>query len=191
VDYRGVKALQGNLKDLNRKNHDKLLRVLKKRGFTAPLLLWRDPKDGVLYLLDGTQRQRTMLAGNMNDEGSYCVPYVLIPGASAKEAKEQLLELTSSYGKLTIEGLEEFAFDMKLEDLDVAFDAIDLDKYLDSDPLITDDKDGDVEQAKTPSNGAKVKRYTSDQLRQLAKDYHPHIEETLVEFVDWLDQHGS
>lgn len=191
IDYRSVRPLQGTLKDLTKANYKKLLSALKKRGFTVPLMLWRNIKDGEFYLLDGHQRQRVMLAENLNDDGSYLVPYIEIPATSEQEAKEQLLEIASQYGTITIEGLEEFAFDMKLEDLDVAFDAIDLDKYLDSDPLITNDKDGDVEQAKAPSNGAKVKRYTSDQLRQLAKDYHPHIEETLVEFVDWLDQHGS
>jgi hypothetical protein len=38
IDYRTLKPLQGNLKDLDKINHDKLLRVLKKRGFTTPFL---------------------------------------------------------------------------------------------------------------------------------------------------------
>jgi hypothetical protein len=34
IDYRKVQAFQGNLKDA--KDHEKLLRVLQKRGFDIP-----------------------------------------------------------------------------------------------------------------------------------------------------------
>ena len=131
IDYRTVKPLQGNLKDLDQKNHDRLLRVLNKRGFTTPIFIWKNPEDSELYLLDGHQRQRVMQKNDLNDNGNYLVPYALIPGATEQEAKEQLLEITSQYGHLTMEGLDEFAFDIDLTELDVHFDALDLDKFLD------------------------------------------------------------
>lgn len=131
IDYRTIKPLQGNLKDLDQKNHDRLLRVLNKRGFTTPVFIWKNPEDSELYLLDGHQRQRVMQKNDLNDNGNYEVPYALIPGATEQEAKEQLLEITSQYGHMTMEGLDEFAFDLDLTELDVHFDALDLDKFLD------------------------------------------------------------
>lgn len=143
IDFRTAKPLQGNLKDLSKDNHDKLLKVLNKRGFTTPLFVWCSPKKlsaldaeqieaDTLYLMDGHQRSRVMLANDLNDNGSYEVPYVLVPAKNLKEAKEQLLEITSQYGHMTVEGLDEFAFDLDLSELDINFDAIDMDKLIDS-----------------------------------------------------------
>jgi len=72
-----------------------------------------------------------MQKNDLSDNGNYEVPYALIPGATEQEAKEQLLEITSQYGHMTMEGLDEFAFDLDLTELDVNFDALDLDKFLD------------------------------------------------------------
>lgn len=124
VDYRAVKPLQGNLKDLDQTNHDRLLRVLNARGFTTPLFIWINPADQGWYLLDGHQRQRVMVKNDLHDAGNYKVPYALVPAANVKEAKEQLLEITSQYGRITQEGLDEFALDLDLPELDINFDAL-------------------------------------------------------------------
>lgn len=152
IDYRTIKPLQGNLKDLEAKNYDRLLRVLNKRGFTTPLFVWQNPEDKALYLLDGHQRQRVMTKADLNDDGNYEVPYALIPGDTLQEAKEQLLEITSQYGHMTMEGLDEFAFDLDLTALDVNFDALDLDKFLDGlhDEEIEEDEAPEVDEANPP-----------------------------------------
>jgi DNA modification methylase len=124
IDYRAVKGLQGDLKDLSVTNHDKLLRVLNNRGFTTPLFVWHNAEDDGWYLMDGHQRVKTMVRNDLNDNGNYNVPYALIPGASLKEAKEQLLEITSQYGRITQEGLDAFAFDLDIPNLDINFDAL-------------------------------------------------------------------
>jgi DNA modification methylase len=125
IDYRTVEPLQGSLKDLSDKNHDKLLRVLEKRGFTAPLFLWHN--DGVYYLMDGHQRQRVMQENDLNDNGSYEVPYILIEAEDKASAMGQLLELTSQYGRITQEGFDTFTAEMpEVEYMDVNFDALPL-----------------------------------------------------------------
>lgn len=124
IDYRHVIPLQGNLKDLSETNHNRLLRVLNKRGFTTPLFVWYNPGDRGWYLLDGHQRHRVMTTNDLNDAGVYNVPYVQIPGANLTEAKEQLLEIASQYGRVTQEGLDEFGFDLDLPNLDINFDAL-------------------------------------------------------------------
>lgn len=128
IDYRDVEPLQGNLKELDDENYQKLKNVLIKRGFTIPLFLWKD--NDFFYLLDGHQRQFVMTDQNMNDDGNYEVPYVLIEAKDIKEAKEQLLEITSQYGKITYEGFDEFISVAEIPEAEVVeaihFDALPL-----------------------------------------------------------------
>jgi hypothetical protein len=128
VDYRGVRQLQSDLKDLSDKNYQKLKRVLKKRGFDVPLFLWQDKLTEHFYLLDGHQRQRVMSKEDANDKGSYEVPYIIIDAQDVTEAKERLLEITSQYGKMTYEGYEVFTAELNQVELEqtVVFDALPL-----------------------------------------------------------------
>lgn len=167
LDYRLVKPLQGDLKDLSDTNHAKLLRVLQRRGFTTPLYVWKNGED--YYLLDGHQRRRVMMKNDLNDEGSYLVPYLRIAAADEQDAKAQLLEITSQYGTITIEGLDEFAFDLELEDIN--FDAINMERLAETIEM-------DKPTQKTD------KRYTVEQLRDKANNYG---RDDLDGFIAWLD----
>lgn len=124
VDYRWIKQLQGNLKFLPATEYAALVVVLKTRGFDLPFFVWQDPADNVLWMIDGHQRQKVMIKNDMNDQGSYVVPYYLVPAASLAEARERLLEVTSQYGKITQEGLDEFGADLNLGDLNISFDRL-------------------------------------------------------------------
>lgn len=136
VDYRLLKPLQGDLKDLNEKNYNKLKNVLLKRGFTTPFFVWADEVPGKLengeptiqvvhYLIDGHQRQRVMLTENMSHNGSYEMPYIEIKAKSRRDAKAQLLEISSQYGTATYEGFDEFTDELENEDFeDINFDAL-------------------------------------------------------------------
>lgn len=130
IDYRKLQPLQGDLKDLTDANYDKLKRVLKKRGFTAPVFVWRD--GDTLYLMDGHQRQRVMVKEDVNDKGSYEVPFVVIEAKNIKDAKAQLLEITSQYGTITQEGLDQFIAEAELPEGEVLevvnFDALSFSK---------------------------------------------------------------
>ena len=130
IDYRKLQPLQGDLKDLTDANYDKLKRVLKKRGFTAPVFVWRDGE--TLYLMDGHQRQRVMVKEDVNDKGNYEVPFVVIEAKNIKDAKAQLLEITSQYGTITQEGLDQFIAEAELPEGEVLevvnFDALSFSK---------------------------------------------------------------
>ena len=141
IDYRKVQPLQENLKDLHTEQHDQLMRILTNRGFKQPLNLWH--KGDEFFLMDGHQRQRVMIKNDMNDNGNYEVPYFVTEAATKKEAVEQLLEITSQYGKTTPEGLDELAslYELELGELDIHFDAIDMDKFMDD--LVEDDEADD------------------------------------------------
>ena len=128
IDYRQVKPLQGNLKDLKESNYNKLRIVLLKRGFTVPLFVWHPPMwqpadaTAPYFLMDGHQRQRVMLKEDMQP---YEVPYILIEAKNQKEAKAQLLEISSQFGTITQEGFDEFTDELENEDFeDISFDAL-------------------------------------------------------------------
>lgn len=106
IDYRKVIPLQGNLKDLTEDNAEKLYEVLTSRGFKQPLNLWK--KGDKFYAMDGHQRQRVMKKFDLSDNGSYEVPYFLTEADNEQDAKAQLLEITSQYGTITYEGIDEF-----------------------------------------------------------------------------------
>jgi len=105
MDYREWIPLQGHLKDLNKDNYNKLKGVLEKRGFTVPAFLWHNREDDKYYIMDAHQRQRVLIKENATP---YELPYVLIEADNMQDAKAQLLEITSQYGTITYEGLDEF-----------------------------------------------------------------------------------
>lgn len=126
IDYRTLKPLQGDLKDLTEKNYQKLKHVLEKRGFEIPFFVWHDGTD--YYILDGHQRQRVMMTEDMHDDGSYEVPYVEIKADNRQEAMAKLLEISSQYGTITQEGFDWFIMTAELPEAEVIesvnFDAL-------------------------------------------------------------------
>lgn len=107
-------ATQGDLKFLSEENYTKLKERIEARGFNMPLVAWIDP-DGVKHLLDGHQRKHVL-----ETEGWYePVPYMVIDADSLEQAAEILLELTSQYGTITQEGIDEFIATFQLPEMDV------------------------------------------------------------------------
>lgn len=123
IDYRTVKELQGNLKDLTEANYKKLLNSLKKYGFIVPLFIWKHNNE--TYFIDGHQRNRVLLKENIEP---YELPYIEIQAATEKEAKEKLLVISSQYGKVTREGFDSFTFDLEMDWVTdtVNFDALNI-----------------------------------------------------------------
>jgi len=123
IDYRTIKPLQGKLKKLKPENYEKLKNVLTTRGFRVPLFLWHEELPNIYWLMDGHGRQKVMMSENMTP---YEVPYVLIDAANIKEAKAQLLEITSQYQTITKEGFAEFTLELEAHELEaITFDALD------------------------------------------------------------------
>jgi hypothetical protein len=116
IDYRKLTPLQGDLKELSEKNKQKILNSFEKKGFFAPLYVWKHK--GINYILDG--HQRTTVLNEYNAE-PYELPYVEIEAANRKDAKERLLAISSQYGKATAKGLDSFLSEDDL-DLDFVFD---------------------------------------------------------------------
>ena len=116
-------ATQGNLKFLAEDNYKKLKSSIERRGFYIPVMVWEDEK-GQKWLLDGHQRKHVLETEGWMEP----IPYISIPAKSREEAAEMLLEITSQFGTITQEGLDEYIAKFKLPEMDVLnrtnFDAI-------------------------------------------------------------------
>ena len=111
--------LQGGLKERTDVDYDKIKLSIIKFGFSFPLFVWKSGKTN--YLCDGHGRFATLC--KMQKDGYIIppLPVVYIQCKNKAEAKQKLLRLNSTYGKMTKESVLEFA-----EDLEINFDEIQL-----------------------------------------------------------------
>lgn len=108
------KSTQGELKFLSEENYNKLKSRIEERGFYLPVYVWVDEK-GDKWLLDGHQRKQVL-----ETEGWFePIPYLVVPAKSKKEAAERLLEITSQYGTITQEGIDQYIASFELPEMDV------------------------------------------------------------------------
>lgn len=111
--------MQGGLKERTDIDYDKIKLSIIKYGFSFPFYIWKSGKTN--YILDGHGRFETLC--RMQKDG-YLIPPLPVFYIKAKdkaEAKQKLLRLNSTYGKMTKESVLEFA-----EDLEINFDEISL-----------------------------------------------------------------
>lgn len=107
-------ATQGDLKFLSKDNYDKLKGNIERRGFDLPVSVWIDDA-GQKWLLDGHQRKHVL-----ETEGWLTpIPYLEVKAKDLSEASERLLEITSQYGTITQEGLDEYIAKFELPEFDV------------------------------------------------------------------------
>ncbi len=118
-----LSATQGDLKFLNKENYDKLKRNIEKHGFDIPVTVWIDSQ-GEKWLLDGHQRKHVLETEGWNEP----IPYLVIKAPNMQSAAERLLQITSQYGTITQEGLDEFIAKFELPEMETlnstSFDGI-------------------------------------------------------------------
>lgn len=109
-----MNATQGDLKFLSEENYNKLKKNIEKRGFYIPVYVWIDSQ-GEKWLLDGHQRKHVLETEGWNDP----IPYLIVKAPTMQDAAERLLEITSQYGTITQEGLDEFIAKFELPEMEV------------------------------------------------------------------------
>lgn len=118
-----LQATQGDLKFLDKENYDKLKKNIEKHGFDIPVTVWIDSQ-GDKWLLDGHQRKHVLETEGWNEP----IPYLIIKAPNMQSAAERLLQITSQYGTITQEGLDEFIAKFELPEMEIlsstSFDAI-------------------------------------------------------------------
>jgi hypothetical protein len=127
--------LQGDLKELTDTNFEKLQRSIVKHGITFPLFVWQS--EGTNFVLDGTQRDRVLR--QMANDGYRIppLPCALIQARDRHQAAEKILLISSQYGKMSNESLQDFLAKndldfLKLHD-ELDLPNIDLDYFRDPD----------------------------------------------------------
>jgi hypothetical protein len=109
-----LQATQGDLKFLSKQNYAKLKNTIEKHGFDVPVTVWIDSQ-GDKWLLDGHQRKHVLETEGWNEP----IPYLIIKAPNMQEAAERLLQITSQYGTITQEGLDEYIAKFELPEMEI------------------------------------------------------------------------
>lgn len=114
IELDEAKHFQGELKQISRKNLEKLKNRILKLGFNVPVFIWTD-KAGKRYLLDGHQRTRALYELRAAGYKVPPIPYAEIYADNIDDAKDKLLGISSQYGDFTQDGLRQFIGDLKID----------------------------------------------------------------------------
>jgi len=99
---------QGDLKKRTGKDIKTLADSIRDEGLLMPFVVWR--KDDVNFLLDGHGRLAALTELALQDEDivTQALPVLYIDTDTEEQAKKMLLQITSSYGKISREGALKF-----------------------------------------------------------------------------------
>lgn len=100
---------QGTLKKRTEEDVQALIESIEQEGLLMPFVVWR--KDKQDFLLDGHGRLQAL--SKMQDTDRQKFPVIFIDAATEDEARKSLLQITSSYGKITKKGAIQFTATIK------------------------------------------------------------------------------
>lgn len=108
VKFTELLPFQGNLKKRSDEDIQKLASSLQTDGLLMPFVVW--VKNELKYILDGHARHQAIqyIAETEPEVLSQEYPVIVIEAETLEEAKNALLQISSSYGKITPKGLTEF-----------------------------------------------------------------------------------
>lgn len=148
-----ITPFQGGLKIREESDHEKVIKSIRKHGFCAPFYIWE--KDGINYCLDGHNRIESLQRLVASGEVLPPLPVVYVHCKDEADAKELLLKINSTYGKMTAESVRDFIGDLDIEiddlalpdgflDLNFEIDDIDAETKGDDDaPEVNEDEEPD------------------------------------------------
>lgn len=115
LNYTDIVPFQGDLKTVDDSAVDKLVKSIKKYGICFPTFIWKH--EGKNYIFDGHTRLK---AYNKLDTLGFLIPplpvvYVGEDIDNERDARDLLLRLNSSYGKMSKESVLEFIGDFDID----------------------------------------------------------------------------
>ena len=163
IQLHQLTEFQGELKERSAGDVEKIIKSIKKHGFSFPFFVWKN--DGKNNVLDGHGRLMALKQMAAAGEEIPALPCVYISAKDEAEAKEKLLKLNSQYGHMTADSVAEFLGDIKID-----FDELALpDGVLDLGKLEPEEtKDDDEAPALKPDEVADSQR---GQLYRLGRHY--------------------
>jgi hypothetical protein len=104
-----MQPFQGNLKKRTDKDIDDLKQSILTDGLLMPFALWQH--DDILHILDGHGRYAALIKFALEDPSilNQQFPAVIVEAEGEIEAQKALLQIVSTYGKITKIGLAKFA----------------------------------------------------------------------------------
>lgn len=99
---------QGNLKKRTPQDIDELKQSLLREGLLMPFAVW--VHDDKKYLLDGHGRKEALVQLAVEDANLLTIdwPCIYVEAETEDDARKALLQITSSYGKITKIGAKQF-----------------------------------------------------------------------------------
>lgn len=142
---------QGNLKQRSEADYDKIVKSIKKHGFSFPFFVWQH--DGINSVLDGHGRLGALNRMVASGEPVPPLPVVYVDCKDESDAKEKLLKLNSHYGSMTAESVAEFIgdLDIDIEDLALPMGVLDLTIESPTTETVNDDEVPEVDEEKCDS----------------------------------------
>ena len=148
IQLNELTEFQGELKERSAGDVEKIIKSIKKHGFSFPFFVWKN--DGKNNVLDGHGRLLALKQMAAAGEEIPALPCVYISAKDEAEAKEKLLKLNSQYGHMTADSVAQFLDDIKIDfdELALPDGVLDLGKLepeetKDDDEAPTVDEDGE------------------------------------------------
>ena len=118
IQLHELTEFQGELKERSAGDVEKIIKSIKKHGFSFPFFVWKN--DGKNNVLDGHGRLMALKQMAAAGEEIPALPCVYISAKNEAEAKEKLLKLNSQYGHMTADSVADFLDGMEIELDDLA-----------------------------------------------------------------------
>lgn len=118
IQLHELTEFQGELKERSAGDVEKIIKSIKKHGFSFPFFVWKN--DGKNNVIDGHGRLKALQQMAAAGEEIPALPCVYISAKNEAEAKEKLLKLNSQYGHMTAESVADFLDGMEIELDDLA-----------------------------------------------------------------------
>ena len=113
IQIHELTEFQGELKERSAGDVEKIIKSIKKHGFSFPFFVWKN--DGKNNVLDGHGRLLALQQMAAAGEEIPALPCVYISAKDEAEAKEKLLKLNSQYGHMTADSVAAFIGDIKID----------------------------------------------------------------------------
>ena len=113
IQLHELTEFQGELKERSAGDVEKIIKSIKKHGFSFPFFVWKN--DGKNNVLDGHGRLMALKQMAAAGEEIPALPCVYISAKNEAEAKEKLLKLNSQYGHMTADSVAAFLGDIKID----------------------------------------------------------------------------
>ena len=113
IQLHELTEFQGELKERSAGDIEKIIKSIKKHGFSFPFFVWKN--DGKNNVLDGHGRLLALKQMAAAGEEIPALPCVYISAKNEAEAKEKLLKLNSQYGHMTADSVAAFLGDIKID----------------------------------------------------------------------------